>query len=314
MNLTIKKIVALALALALWAVETWLLVDAAGYTFTPQVAVIPAATAALAFLPLVLKDASNGLRTAILLSCLFLVGFVFSGVLERTGGQLDTKIAAAQSQTEGRRLLEAELVRERARLIDAENNMKGESRRGGCGPTCKTWQSAAVGIQARIDGLLSELSTQAPTPVADPVSQRFADMTGGVFAVDTVRNWRPAFQPLGFLVAIWALFAFSFMNKETTVSEVSAGNSDSRNNSSGGGGKSFRGIHLVQGGPIDDYELKALRAALSSGRKLTNDELADLMGVGKAEASRRVSKAQSLGIVSRVRTGRHVAISMNHAH
>ena len=306
MNLTIKKIVALALALALWAVETWLLVDAAGYTFTPQVAVIPTATAALAFLPLVLKDASKGLGAAILLSCLFLVGFVFSGVLERTGGQLDTKIAAAQSQTEGRRLLEAELVRERARLVDAENNMKGESRRGGCGPTCKTWQSAAVGIQARIDGLLAELATQAPAPVADPVSQRFADMTGGVFKVDTVRNWRPAFQPLGFLVAIWALFAFSFMNKETTVSEVSGSETET-----GGGGKA---LHLIQGGRIEDHELKALKAAFSNGRKLTNDEAAALMGVSKSEASKRVSRAQELGLVRRERVGKHVAISLNHAH
>ena len=307
MNLTIKKIVALALALALWAVETWLLVDAAGYTFTPQVAVIPAATAALAFLPLVLKDASNGLGAAILLSCLFLVGFVFSGVLERTGGQLDTKIAAAQSQTEGRRLLEAELSRERARLVDAENNMKGESRRGGCGPTCKTWQSAAVGIQARIDGLLSELSTQAPAPVADPVSQRFADMTGGVFKVDTVRNWRPAFQPLGFLVAIWALFGFAFAERRVAaVARVSESETEV-----GGGGKA---LHLIQGGRIEDHELKALKAAFANGRKLTNDEVAALMGVSKSEASKRVSRAQELGFVRRERVGKHVAISMNHAH
>lgn len=311
MNLTIKKIVALALALALWAVETWLLVDAAGYTFTPQVAVIPAATAALAFLPLVLKDASNGLRAAILLSCLFLVGFVFSGVLERTGGQLDTKIAAAQSQTEGRRLLEAELSRERARLVDAENNMKGESRRGGCGPTCKTWQSAAVGIQARIDGLLSELSTQAPTPVADPVSQRFADMTGGVFAVDTVRNWRPAFQPLGFLVAIWALFGFAFAERRVAYVAKVSEPENTPETEIGGGGKA---LHLIQGGRIEDYELKALRAALSGGRKLTNDELASLMNVGKSESSKRVSRAIDLGLVRRERVGKHVAISLNHAH
>lgn len=311
MSLTIKRIVALALALALWAVETWLLVDAAGYTFTPQVAVIPTATAALAFLPLVLKDASKGLGAAILLSCLFLVGFVFSGVLERTGGQLDTKIAAAQSQTEGRRLLEAELVRERARLVDAENNMKGESRRGGCGPTCKTWQSAAVGIQARIDGLLAELATQAPAPVADPVSQRFADMTGGVFAVDTVRNWRPAFQPLGFLVAIWALFGFAFAERRVAYVAKVSEPENTPETEIGGGGKA---LHLIQGGRIEDYELKALRAALSGGRKLTNDELASLMNVGKSESSKRVSRAIDLGLVRRERVGKHVAISLNHAH
>lgn len=308
MNSIIKRCTALALAAILWAVETWLLVDAAGYTFTPQVAVIPAATAALAFLPLVLKDASHGLRIAILTSCLFLAGFIFSGVLERTGGQLDTKIAAAQSQSEGRRLLEAELTRERSRLSDAEDNMKAESKRGGCGNTCRTWQSAAVGIQARIDGLVAELATQAPAPVGDPVSQRFADMTGNVVNVETVRNWRPAFQPLGFLVAIWALFGFAFRSGVAAVATVS----DTGNSDTGGGGKGF---HLIQGGRVEDHELQAIRKALSGGRKLTNDELADLMGVGKAEASRRVSKAKAMGMVSRVRTGRHVAISLNgYAH
>lgn len=300
MSSTAKTITALVLAALLWAVETWLLVDAAGYTFSPQVAVIPAATAALAFLPLVLKDATSGLRVAILVSCLFLAGFIFSGVLERTGGQLDTKIAAAQSQTEGRKLLEAELARERSRLVDAEKNMKEESRRGGCGPTCKTWSSAAVGIQARIDGLLSELATQSPAVVADPVSQRFADMTCGLLSVDTIRNWRPAFQPLGFLVAIWALFGFGLRDGVSAVSStVSAENT-------GGGG---RGLRVV-----DDHEIKAVRSALSGGRKLTNDELAKLMKTTKGEASKRVTRAETLGVVRRERVGKHVAISLMHAH
>lgn len=301
MTSTAKTVTALVLAALLWAVETWLLVDAAGYTFSPQVAVIPAATAALAFLPLVIKDATFGLKAAILVSCVFLAGFIFSGVLERTGGQLDTKIASAQAQSEGRKLLEGELARERARLVDAEKNMKEESRRGGCGPTCKTWSSAIVGIQARIDGLLAELATQSPAVVADPVSQRFADMTGGFLSVDTVRNWRPAFQPLGFLVAIWALFGFGL--RECPVAKVSgvsvAGNS-------GGGGKSEpKPLRVVR----TDHEIEALQKALA-GRTLTNDELAATMKTTKGEASKRVAKAETLGLVRKQRTGRHVAISL----
>lgn len=301
MSSTAKTITALVLAALLWAVETWLLVDAAGYTFSPQVAVIPAATAALAFLPLVLKDATAGLRVAILVSCLFLAGFIFSGVLERTGGQLDTKIAAAQSQTEGRKLLEAELARERSRLVDAEKNMKEESRRGGCGPTCKTWSSAVVGIQARIDGLLSELATQSPAVVADPVSQRFADMTVGLVSVDTIRNWRPAFQPLGFLVAIWALFGFGL--RDGTVSAVSS--TVSAGNAGGGGKSEAAPLRIVRG----DHEIEALQKALA-GRTLTNDELALAMGVRKSEASKRVEKGETLGILRKQRVGRHVAISL----
>lgn len=300
-----KTGVALVLTALLWAVETWLLVDAAGYTFTPQVAVIPTATAALAFLPLILKDASQGLRVAILIACLFLSGFIFSGVLERTGGQLDTKIATAQNVTEGRRLLEAELARERVRLEDAEDNMKAESRRKGCGPTCKTWQSAAAGIQVRIDSLVAELGSQGAAPVADPVSQRFADMTGNVLATETVRNWRPALQPLGFLIAIWALFGFGFRDS-VSVSTISVAETES----TGGGGKGFR---VVQN--VEDREIAAVKRALHSrGGAATNDELASLMGVAKSEASKRVARAVELGAVSKVRTGRHVAISLHHAH
>lgn len=303
MKLSTKMWAALGLAVILWGVETWFLVDATGYALTPQVAVIPAATAALAFLPLLLKEASNGLRIAILTAGLFLGGFVFQGVLERSGGTLDTRVAAAQSMSEGRRLLEAELGRERARLVDAEDNMKGESRRGGCGATCKTWQSAAVGIQARIDGLLAELGSQAPSPVADPVSKRFADMTGNVVGEETVRNWRPAFQPLGFVVAIWALFGFAF---KTTVSNP--GNPSET--AAGSGGKGFRIVDR----PRTDPELEALRRALNHRGAVTNDELAALMETTKGEASKRVARGIDLGLVSKRRVGRHVAVTLLHAH
>ena len=212
--ITMKRAGALALAITLWVVETWLLVDAAEYSLTPQVAVIPAATAALAFLPLLLADATAGVRIAGLAGSLFLAGFVFSGVLERTGGQLDTKVAAAQNSTEARKLLETELVRERARLAEAADNMKSESRRGGCGRTCKTWASAQVGIQSRIDGLVSEIQSLAPPPVADPVSARASEMLGGYVSEQSIRNWRPALQPFGFMIAIWALFGFALMTRK----------------------------------------------------------------------------------------------------
>jgi hypothetical protein len=306
MKSSTKTYAALVLAALLWVVETWLLVDAAGYTFTPQVAVIPTATAALAFMPLILKDVSKGLGVTISLACLFLAGFIFSGVLERTGGQLDSKIASAQNVSEGRRLLEAELSRERARLADAEDNMKAESKRKGCGPTCKTWQSAAAGIQVRIDALVSELATQAPAPVADPVSARFAAMTGSVVSVETVRNWRPTFQPLGFIVAIWALFGFAFRETQTVSAAVSTVSGNT-----GGGGKR---IHLVNGVTLEDHEIAAIKRALNGKAALTNDEIASRMGVTKGEASKRVVIAQGMGIVSKVRTGKHVAISLAHAH
>ena len=217
MQLSTKKWAALGLAIILWTGETWLLVDATGYTFSPQVFIIPAATAALAFLPLIIKDAGLAVGGAVLASSTFLAAFVFQAVLERTATPLDTKIAVAAGASEGRRLLEAELGKVQGRLADAEAEVKRESRRGGCRATCQQWQATVRGHQARIDALLGEIQNQAPPPVADPVSKRFSDMTQNMVAEETVRNWRPAFQPVGFLLAIWALFGFAFRETVATV-------------------------------------------------------------------------------------------------
>lgn len=309
MNPITKRYVALALAACLWAVETWLLIDAAGYTLTPQVAVVPAATAALAALPLFFKDASLPLRAVIAVAVLFFAAHIFQAVVDRTGNALDTKVASAQVATEGRRLLESELARERARLADAEDNVKYESRRGGCKSTCETWRSTVAGIQSRIDRLNTELATPVPVVVADSVSNRISEMSFGFFSEHGIRNWRPVFQPIAFLLGIWAFFGLAFRETVSTVPVSTVSTPET-----GGGGKSFRrGIRLVDGTYVPDHELQALNAALAGGRKLTNDELAEKMGVGKAESSKRVAKAQALGLVSKVRTGRHVAISL-HAH
>ncbi len=301
MTLTTKTYAALALALVLWAVETWLLVDAAGYTFTPQVAVIPAATAGLAFLPLVLKDAGWGLRVAILASCGFLAAFVFQGVLERTANPLDTRIALAANSTEARRLLESELTRERGRLSNAEDEAKRESRRGGCRETCKVWRAAATGHQARIDTLLHELADERPALVADPVAKRVSDMSYGVISAETVSNWKPAFQPFGFLIGIWSLLGFGL--RDMAPATVS-----SPKTAAGGGGNGFRLVNR------EDADVAAVRRVLNSRGTVSNDELATLLNVTKGEASKRVARCLELGAVSRVRAGRHVAISLNHAH
>lgn len=305
MKLTTKTWAALGLAMVLWAVETWLLVDAAGYTFTPQVAVIPAATAGLAFLPLILKDSSWSLRTAILVSCAFLAAFVFQGVLERTANPLDTRVAAAASTTEARRLLETELTRERGRLSNAEDEVKRESRRKGCRETCKIWQATANGHQARIDALVNELANERPALVADPTAKRISDMSYGVVSPETVSNWKPAFQPFGFLIGIWALLGFGLRETKTAVVSTVAKVSGPK---TGGGGKSIRLVSDF------DRETAEVKRVLDSRGAVTNDELAFLLGCTKGESSKRVARAVELGAVSRVRTGRHVAISLNHAH
>ena len=61
-------------------------------------------------------------------------------------------------------------------------------------------------------------------------------------------------------------------------------------------------------------ECEDTRAVLScflpgERQPLTNDEMADRMGVSKSESSKRVTNAISAGYVKRIRTGREVAIT-----
>lgn len=62
---------------------------------------------------------------------------------------------------------------------------------------------------------------------------------------------------------------------------------------------------------VSDAELAELRRILRRRKSLTNQQVADLMGVTKGEASKRVSKAVAAGIVSRRKAGKQVAITLH---
>jgi predicted transcriptional regulator len=72
-----------------------------------------------------------------------------------------------------------------------------------------------------------------------------------------------------------------------------------------------RASDLVVPADTTDAELEELRKLLRTKGALTNNEIAELMGVVKSEASKRVSKAVAAGMVSRRRIGREVAVTLH---
>lgn len=62
---------------------------------------------------------------------------------------------------------------------------------------------------------------------------------------------------------------------------------------------------------ITDEELAQLRKLLKRHGTLSNKQVARLSGITKGEASKRVSKAVKAGIVSRVKVGKTVAITLH---
>lgn len=197
----------------------------------------------------------------------------------------------------------------RERLANAERNADRE-RGSKCKQRCKDWEAAAADARNVIRVLESEIrALGAPKPV-----DAKADKAGELAAVFGFDRRKAAALAALIEPFLWTIFfeigsivslGFAF---RPTVSTVSKPLADSGNS---GGGKAERTIRLVH----EDHELVAVKKALQGGRSLTNDEIAAAMGLrSKGEASKRVTKCENLGIVRRERVGKHVRITLCHAH
>lgn len=194
----------------------------------------------------------------------------------------------------------------RERLANAERNADRE-RGSKCKQRCKDWENAATDARNVIRVLESEIKALgAPKPV-DAKADKAGELAS-IFGYD--RNKAAA---LAALVEpfLWTIFfeigsivslGFAFRPSVAPVSRVSTVSSG---NTGGGGKTETPKLSIVR----QDHEVEALLSALQ-GRTLTNDELAAAMNVKKSEASKRVEKGETLGILRKQRVGRHVAISL----
>ena len=244
----------------------------------------------------------------------FLVLFVCGTALvvyDSVGRQAEQNDTIVMERATANALIEdknRDIADARERLANAERNADRE-RGSKCKQRCKDWENAAADARNVIRVLESEIKALgAPKPL-----DAKADNAGKIASIfgfnhDTVAALAslvvPFFKTLFF--EFGAIVSWGFACRHRPVSTVSKPIADSGNS---GGGKAERTIRLVH----EDHEVRALKEALQGRGPVTNDELADLMGVAKGEASKRVAKALELGLVSKRRTGRHVAISM-HAH
>ncbi len=290
MKPTLSGFVALALAIAAWLTETRLILGSSTDMWAASAHVVIIATIALSIVPLLLERAVGWNMRIGWFATVLIGGFVFVAVLDRAAKPVDGQVATVAVEKEQKARLEADLAAAKARLVDAQFEMKKEANRGGCGTKCQVWAQYVETHQAMVDRLNDRLGNMKPEVAYSP-AKRFSALTG--VSEDTFVLVLPALQPVAFQLLI--VFLLSYWHRSwfsETVSEVSE---PSKN--VGGGGKS------------EDHEVIALKSALK-GRRLSNDELAKYMKVGKAESSRRVTKAIDLGIVQRRRVGKTVEISL----
>lgn len=243
--------------------------------------------------------------TALPLGIAFLAFLAYSlpATVGRTAEVKQAKVAEAADVARSKDDLERVTVT----LTGARSDMISECGSGE-GKRCRAKRNIVQALEARQVRLRQDLRT-GESRGGDMGSDLWAWALSGVGVTgEHVRKASVMAFAIGLDVVIWGLvwFAMAVTRVSGTVSTAeTVGNSSAP--ASGGGGRSLR---LVDGTTIEDRELKALREALAGRRKLTNDELAALLKVSKAESSRRVTKAIDAGIVSRQRVGRHVAIAL----
>lgn len=227
-------------------------------------------------------------------------GLVVMSSVGRQGENLAVTQATADAAQETRAAARGALKRAQDMLGDAQTRLATECRTGkgkrcdGIRATIAVYEAAARGHQAELDRL------GPPKPVA-PEAEKLAEIAA-VFGADHAKVKAGAVLLQPFLTALFlefgaiVSFGFGFRSQRKIIPLVETVS------------KPANDTQL----PKDDAEIEKLRAFFVAGDgPVTNDQLAGRMGVSKAEASRRVTKAVEAGLLQRHRLGRNVAIRLN---
>lgn len=313
------QITAIGLGLALLALQTWMLLEHAmatpGHSLA-LLAAVPVVSITLAALPIMIEHClrSRAFVKAAGLAIVFglLVGYSLPQAIGRSGEARDAKIAEAASTARPLKMMLDEIDTARKRVEDAAAEVKRESRDGGCKARCEGWKRTQAEREARVDQLTRDISKMAAPKIGASDAPRIAAVLG--IAEATVNLYAPMFLPVAIEVGVWVLFWFGFGGSARDRSECTSRYiaaettvSDTRPQVRATGTLPAR----VSDTTSDiDAEADAVLAALARAqRPVTNDELAELMGVSKGEASKRV--AALAGRVNKQRMGRHVAITLH---
>lgn len=237
----------------------------------------------------------------------FLAVFGSSLIVYETMGRRaevrDAKVASATDSASQRQhlqkmLAEAEenVTRYRTRLSDECGSGKGK-KCDGYAYTVKTWEAAVTGYKAEISGL------GAPKPI-DPKAERITAVVGmlGVgIAPEAIQRHVALLEPLTLplFLELGSIVLFGYGLGRGRRREVTAP------------ATTVKALTFEK--PLTPDEIEELRRLiLGAGKPLSNQEVADALGISKGEASKRVSEGVARGILNKQRVGREVAISTIH--
>lgn len=309
---TAARWVARAITAALWIVGSAYLIKAELALPTPDIVVIaatPIVWLVVITLPVLVGPAirSRQYVAAGLLIIAALVGsaYTLSGTISRQSEARDARVARASVEAGERRDIDAKRAEAEAMMAKARDDLARECRSGagkrcsGIRTTIAVYEAAVTGYDAKLATLKVESPASGEGRIAAAIAIIFGG-TGSDYAAG-VALFLPAL--LGITLELGALATAMFgFHGTLTVSTVSAPKETV---------SSIAALDLTEVPKVSDHELDELRRLLRrANTPLTNQEVADMMRVTKAEASKRVSKAVAAGFVSRAKIGREVAIRL----
>lgn len=248
--------------------------------------------------------ASAGLAVVSALGIVYTVQNTIDVQAER----LDAKLSAASAKSEALARIERQLDEAQAQATAAFARVADECGTGK-GRKCEGKAATVDAADDRVSKLTRALA-DAPQVSENAGIKRTAALlafaSAGTLdqatAEKAVTLFRPVWLPLVF--ELGAFFAFMFGTRPLPV-EAQDDPKRIEVPSSGGGGGPRLSV-------VSDREIDEMRRVFMGAKKpLSNDELAGLMRIHKSESSRRVSKAVAMGLATRQRIGRNVAIQFH---
>ena len=234
--------------------------------------------------------------------------YTLTGTLGRQAESHETRALSATDATAGRKLLDGELKRARDSLKDASEQATRACRKSAYSDNCSSWTHREKAYQARVDQLIVQIGNAKPRKPTAVVEKRIAAAIALLPNVNTpaaeleaaVSLILPSLLGLFLELAALACAFFGWHPKaqpEPATAQPA---------------KPVPAITPpveIEPTSLSKDEAAVIAALRKAERPVTNDELASLMSVSKAEASKRVSACN--GAIRRERVGREVRISLN---
>ena len=251
---------------------------------------------------------AKGISIPLFVAFLAFLAYSFPANLGRIGELKEAKVAAATDVA----TLKSELANIQKTLRYAEPDQARECEGATlpivppAWPECRRKTGTVKALHLQRAELEAKIA-KAGSELGDTGSDTLAWVSG--LSASHIRRVSTLGFAIGLEIAIWALAWLASVSYGKALSTRVARGAEVR-------GETVSKVETLQAITEEptlpsDEELETLRRLLLGRGVLSNQDVAELLGCSKSEASKTVSEAVAAGLVSRVRHGRRVAISAN---